>query len=129
MCRPLLLAITAVGSAVFSPASPAQTASPAQRLFAQASGKQSGCEIFYALQPVDANVLKLLGTPAVPSNPNLLTSPEYMQQRDWDFPSKVTPWSERPKPEEIARRREELAGTSAGSESAKPKNAAIPAWT
>lgn len=85
--------------------------------------------MFYALQPIDANVPKLLGTPAVPSNPNLLTSPEYIQQRDWDFPSKVTPWSERPKPEEIARRREELAGTSPGSESAKSKNAALPAWT
>ena len=37
--------------------------------------------------------LKLLGTPAVPTNSSLLTSPEYIQQRDWDFPSKVTPWS------------------------------------
>jgi hypothetical protein len=128
MRRAFVLAIAACNVALF-PASHAQTASLAQSSFTQTSGKQSGCEMFYGLQPIDANLLKLLGTPAVPTNPNLLTSPEYIQLRDWDFPSKVTPWSARPKPEEIARRREELAGTSPGSENAKAKNAAIPAWT
>ena len=130
MPRAFLFVVIGVCSLLFSPASPAQTTFPQQSLMAQApAAKQSGCEMFYALQPIDASVLKLLGTPAVPSNPNLLTSPEYIQQRDWDFPSKVTPWSERPKPEEIARRREELTGTSAGSESAKSKTNALPAWT
>jgi hypothetical protein len=129
MRRAFLLAVTAACSVSFSSADRPQTTLPAQSLFAQAS-KQSGCEIFYALQPIDANLLTLLGTPAIPTNPNLLTSSEYIQQRDWDFPSKVTPWSERPQPEEIAHRREELTGAGAGSESAKAnKNAAIPVWT
>jgi len=72
-------------------------------------------------------VPKLLGTPTVPTDSNLFSSPEYIQQRDWDFPSKVTPWSQRPKPEEIARRREELAGTTA-AEAAKSKGTTIPKW-
>jgi hypothetical protein len=90
-------------------------ARPPQRLsaqtfrFAKVGANARGCEVYYSLQPVDPNLLKLLGTPAVPTNSSLLTSPEDIQQRDWDFPSKVTPWSQRPKPEEISRRREELA--------------------
>jgi hypothetical protein len=95
---------------------------------AQSSSKPNGCESSYSLQTLDPNVLKLLGTPALPTNPNLQTSLEYLQQRDWDFPSKVTLWSQRPSPEEIAHRREELAGTNT-AENAKPKNAALPAWT
>jgi len=58
-----------------------------------------------------------------------MTSPEYIQQRDWDFPSRVTPWSKRPAAEEIAHRREELAGTTVGAENAKTKNPALPGWS
>jgi hypothetical protein len=106
-------------------ARPPQT-KPQMFRFAQPAANAAGsCEIYYALQPVDPALLKLLGTPAVPTNSNLLTSPEYIQQRDWDFPSKVTPWSQRPKAEEIAQRREALADTA---ESSKPKGAAIPNW-
>jgi hypothetical protein len=100
---------------------------PQTSRFAQPAANPGGCEIYYALQPVDSNLLKLLGTPAVPTNSSLLNSPEYIQQRDWDFPSKVTPWSQRPNPEEIAQRREQLAGTSA-ADAAKQKGNAIPNW-
>jgi len=124
MRRAFLLAVTAAYGLLFSPISSAQTTFPQQHLYAQASTKQSGCEMFYALQPIDANVLKLLGAPAVPSNPNLLTSPEYIRQRDWDFPSKVTAWTERPKPEEIARQRDALvAGSNPSASKDKSKNA------
>jgi hypothetical protein len=108
-------------------ANPEQTPFPSQLHFAQSPDSPSGCEIYYSLQAVDPNLLKLLGTPVVPTTSSLLTSPEYIQQRDWDFPSKVTPWSQRPKAEEITHRREELAGTSA-AESAKPKSGAILSW-
>jgi hypothetical protein len=108
-------------------ARPPQT-NPQTFRFAQPAANAAGsCEIYYALQPVDSTLLKLLGTPAVPTNSSLLNSPEYIQQRDWDFPSKVTPWSQRPNPEEIAQRREQLAGTSA-ADAAKQKGNAIPNW-
>src|SRR6476660_3817836 len=77
---------------IIATARPPQAA-PAQTFrFAQPSASAGGCEIYYSIQPVDPNLLKLLGTPAVPTNPSLLTSPEYIQLRNWDLPSKVTPW-------------------------------------
>jgi hypothetical protein len=106
-------------------ARPPRTSPPLR--YALPAGNGGGCEIYYQLQPVDPTLLKLLGTPAVPTNSSLLSSPEYIQQRDWDFPSKVTPWSQRPKPEEIAQRREQLAGTSA-ADAANQKSNAIPNW-
>jgi hypothetical protein len=62
---------------IIATARPPQAA-PAQTFrFAQPSASAGGCEIYYSIQPVDPNLLKLLGTPAVPTNPSLLTSPEY----------------------------------------------------
>ena len=51
-------------------------------------------------------------TPWVPANPALAADDRFRQLRDWDLPSKVTPWSERPSAADIARRRDELARTS-----------------
>ena len=46
---------------------------PQTSRFAQPATNAGGCEIYYALQPVDSTLLKLLGTPAVPTNSSLLT--------------------------------------------------------
>src|SRR5215467_2791811 len=107
--RPIRMSmLSTVSSLLLVSATPAQLTSSEYRL-APTAATPGGCEIYYSLQPIDPAVPKLLGTPTVPTDSNLFSSPEYIQQRDWDFPSKVTPWIQRPKPEEIARRREELA--------------------
>jgi hypothetical protein len=115
------------------PASPAQGLPARQSFFAQASAKQSGCELYYSLQPFDPSVLQLLGSPVAPSGRTLFTNPSYVQLRNWDFPSKVTPWPERPSPEEIEKRRQELiaASSAAAGSKGKSKNASAPeefAW-
>jgi hypothetical protein len=132
--RPIFFALAVV---VFCygtvPANPAQGFPAARPFFAQSSSKQSGCELFYILKPFDPSILQLLGSPVGPSSRSLFTNPSYVQLRNWDFPSKVTPWTERPSPEEIERRRQELAASSsagAGSKG-KSKNASAPeepAW-
>ena len=132
----LALALFCSGSA---PASPAQEFSARQSFlaqtaaFARASAEQSGCQLYYSLQPFDPSVLQSLGSPVAPSRRALFTNPNYLQLRNWDFPSKVTPWPERPSPEEIEKRRQELlAASSAGAASkGKSKNAPAPeelAW-
>jgi hypothetical protein len=45
---------------------------------AQSSSRPTGCQSFYSLERLDANVLKLLGTPALPTNLILQTSPAYL---------------------------------------------------
>jgi hypothetical protein len=113
------------------PASPAQGFPAAQPFLAQATAKQSGCELFYTLQPFDPSILQLLGSPVGPSSRTLFTNPSLVQLRNWDFPSKVTPWPERPSPQEIEKRRQELiAASSAGTGSkGKSKNASAPEET
>jgi hypothetical protein len=104
---------------------PANLAHGFQAFFAQSSGKQSGCELFYSLKPFDLSILQLLGSPVGPSSRGVFTNPSYVQLRNWDFPSKITPWQERPSPEEIEKRRQELIAASiagAGSKG-KAKNA------
>jgi hypothetical protein len=127
--RQVFLPVTvAVFCALSFPVGLARAVSDRESLFAQASPKQDACDAYYTLQPLDAAVLKLLGTPVFPASSSLFTNAAYLQLRDWDFPPKVTSWQERPKPEEIARRREELmagAGSSGGKD--KSKNASLPA--
>jgi hypothetical protein len=69
----------------------------------------AGCSAYLTIAPLDQNVLKLLGTPIVPANGGLAASSGFQELRAWDFPSKVTPWSARPSPDELARRRIELS--------------------
>jgi hypothetical protein len=73
------------------------------------SAGHDGCSAYLMIAPLDQNVLKLLGTPIVPANEGLAASSGFQQLRAWDFPSKVTPWSARPSPDELARRRIELS--------------------
>ena len=83
-------------------------------LAAQSSSSQppaghDGCSAYLTIAPLDQNVLQLLGTPIVPANEGLAASSGFQQLRAWDFASKVIPWSARPSPDELSRRRIELS--------------------
>jgi hypothetical protein len=80
----------------------------AQSSISQPPARHDGCSAYLTIAPLDQNVLKLLGTPIVPANEGLAASSGFQQLRAWDFPSKVTPWSARPSPDELSRRRIEL---------------------
>jgi len=74
----------------------------------EAAAGQEGCEIYLTLQPLDPAALNLLATPIVPANRSVFIDASIKQLQDWDLPSKVTAWRERPSPEELARQWEEL---------------------
>lgn len=92
-----LTVLCAIGALSFSPG-----------LIAQSSPGQDGCKAYYALEPLDLSTLKLLSTPVVPPKASVFANAAIQQLREWDLPSKVTSWRERPSPEELARRWEEL---------------------
>jgi hypothetical protein len=69
---------------------------------------QEGCEFYFTLQPIEPAALKLLATPLVPANRTLFTDNSIRQLQDWDLPSKVTAWRDRPSPEDLARKWDEL---------------------
>jgi hypothetical protein len=69
----------------------------------------SACRVYYAIEPLDQSVLKLLVSPAIPPGQAVFMSAGLRQLRDWDFPPKVTPWRERPSPEEVAKQRDEVS--------------------
>jgi hypothetical protein len=97
---------------------------------AQARSAESGCRSYYTIEPLDQSVLRLLGAPAPPPQQELFVNLAYQQLRRWDFPDKVTPWSERPSPEELARRRDELrqpAGSKQGDDKSKKSTTSGPA--
>lgn len=105
--RPLLLAQ--------SPAAPGSLPS--------AATAPDGCKTHLALEPLDQSVLRLLGSGVAPANQSGFANASFRQLREWDFPSRVTPWSERPSAEELARRREELTNqptSKAGKASLPP---------
>ncbi|MGA8150394.1 MAG: hypothetical protein WB952_05550 [Terriglobales bacterium] len=82
------------------------------------------CSARYALRPLDEDVLQLLGTPVMPSGQNPFTDTSFQQLREWDFPSKVTAWHDRPSPPEIARRRDQLLGRSSSDSPQNSKHSA-----
>jgi hypothetical protein len=69
---------------------------------------QDGCEFYVALQPIDPAAVKLLATPLAPVNRTLFTDNRIRQLQDWDLPSKVTAWRDRPSAEELVRQWDEL---------------------
>ncbi|MBZ5570939.1 MAG: hypothetical protein LAO09_03555 [Acidobacteriia bacterium] len=99
---------------------------PAQQPPPPAQTTQDGCKSYYTLELLDQSVLQLLGTPLAPSNQALFPSPSWQQLQEWDFPSKVTAWSERPGPEEVAKRRRELVAASTAGRGDKSKNTSAP---
>jgi hypothetical protein len=73
-----------------------------------ATAGDEGCEIYFMLQPIEPAVAKLLATPIVPANRTVFTDASIRQLQDWDLPSKVMAWRDRPSPEDLARQWEEL---------------------
>ena len=67
-----------------------------------------GCKAFVALAPLDAGVMKLLSTPAVPPPTMVFAAQETKKISQWDLPPKVAAWEERPAAAELARQWEEL---------------------
>jgi hypothetical protein len=88
-------------------AAPALFGQGPQVVDAQAAA-QERCKARFAIEPLDPSVLKLLGSAVAPANPSLVMNVSFQQLRNWDLPAQVTRWSERPSPEELARRREAL---------------------
>jgi hypothetical protein len=84
------------------------------RNFAETSSRpevtagEEGCEVYFTLQPIDPSAIKLLATPIVPANRTVFTDASMRQLQDWDLPSKVVAWRDRPSAEDLARQWEEL---------------------
>jgi hypothetical protein len=76
----------------------AQTSAPAP----------DGCEFHLALQPLDPAVVNLLATPIAPANRNPFADSSIKELQNWDLPSSVTAWQQRPSAQELARQWEEL---------------------
>ena len=70
---------------------------------AQTPSTPSGCKAYLKIAPLDEAAVKLLATPQLPPNPNAFAHPSFHQLIEWDLPSKVTPWRERPSADELAR--------------------------
>jgi hypothetical protein len=71
--------------------------------------KQDGCEVYFALQPIEPSAVRLLATPIVPANRTVFADASIRQLQDWDLPSKVAAWRDRPSPEDLARQWDELS--------------------
>lgn len=83
---------------------------------------QQGCEVYFALQPIDPAALKLLATPIVPLNHSVFADTSIKQLQEWDLPSKVTAWHDRPSAEELARQWDELNKKFSGGAQGKDKS-------
>jgi hypothetical protein len=69
---------------------------------------QADCKSYYSLAPLDQDILKLIATQSVPANQASFAPPGYTQLRDWDFPSKVAAWQQRPSANELTKRWDEV---------------------
>jgi hypothetical protein len=103
----------------------------AQSSPSEVAAGQEGCEVYFTLQPIDPAALKLLATPIVPANRSVFADASIRQLQDWDLPSKVIAWRDRPSPEELARQWDELnkkwsAGAQNKDKSNVPQGHAAP---
>ena len=74
----------------------------------QSATGAAGCRAYIALAPVDASVIRLLATPAVPPPTLIFAAQSARELTEWDLPSKVTEWKERPSNTQLALKWEEL---------------------
>lgn len=74
----------------------------------RAAAGQEGCEIYFALQPIEPAALKLLATPLAPPNRTVFTDNSIRPLQEWDLPSKVIAWHDRPSQQDLARQWDEL---------------------
>jgi len=90
--------LAAVGAALVLACAPA----------ARGQEAAGGCKVIVALAPADAEVMKLLSTPAIPPPTMLFATQETRKISQWDLPPKVTAWKDRPPANELARQWEAL---------------------
>lgn len=74
----------------------------------QAVAGAAGCRAYAALAPADESVIRLLATPAVPPPTLVFAAQSARQLTEWDLPTKVAEWKDRPSSPELARKWEEL---------------------
>jgi hypothetical protein len=92
---------------------------------AQDSAKAGACEVSFALAQLDPGVMKLLSTPAVPPVTTSFTAVSMRPIKQWDLPSKVTAWQERPSTADLNQRWDELGRGWYGG--GKDKTSGVPA--
>ena len=92
-----------------STATPAQPPAGAPAATSQASASQEECKAYIAIAPLDQDVVKLLASPAVLPKANVFASASFQQLQEWDLPSKVMAWRDRPGSEELKRRWDEFS--------------------
>jgi hypothetical protein len=63
-----------------------------------------GCEVPIAIEPVDRTVMKLLSTPVMPPFQTSFTAVSMRPIKQWDLPSKVTRWQDRPGAADLSQR-------------------------
>jgi hypothetical protein len=73
-----------------------------------AASPVEGCKAYFAIEPLPTDVMKLLSTPIVVSHSQGFADADRRQLQEWDLPSKVTAWRERPSADELARRWDEF---------------------
>jgi len=72
---------------------------------------KAGCEVPIAVAPIDRDVMNLLSTPAIPSFQTTFTAAAMRPIKQWDLPSKVTAWRERPSAAELTHKWDDLGKT------------------
>jgi len=74
----------------------------------QETRQPEGCKAHIGLAQADAGVMNLLSTPAVPPSSSVFAAQGAREVTEWDLPSKVTAWKERPSAADLALLWEEL---------------------
>jgi hypothetical protein len=80
----------------------------AKSALAQTQALAEPCKAYFAIEPLPADVVKLLATPVVVSNSQGFADASFRQLQEWDLPSKVTAWRDRPSADELARQWDEF---------------------
>lgn len=84
------------------------------------AGEPQNCKNYFALSPLTPADVSRLVTP-LPSAPSPFAGPDLSRLRQWDFPSKVVAWHERPTAEEMTRLQQSaVKQLSKGGASASP---------
>jgi len=94
---------------------------------AQGQTHRGACRAYIALAPADANVIRLLATPAVPPPTLIFAAQSARELTEWDLPSKVRAWKERPSNGQLAVKWEELNRSWYGVKPGDTKKSVPPA--
>jgi hypothetical protein len=88
---------------------------------------QSHCKTYFTIRPLDSSAVKLLDAPVAPSSQTDSSDLSPEKLRDWDLPSKVSPWRARLSPAEAAGLQQQInkANAAAQSNDQSKKNAEV----